>query len=157
MSLLRGAFMGAVGAASAAVVGSVLAARSRERRVEDEVRWHVLTVYKPLDEMRAAQLPQPLVELGDAVEIRLRPAAGKRGTEIAVRLREGEPSGLSSMAATLSDQDPRHAVRRALREARSIIETGEVLKPDPRPSSRRTVLNRPIEYATSHGREEGRL
>ncbi|MFD0747313.1 hypothetical protein ACFQ1L_40045 [Phytohabitans flavus] len=48
-------------------------------------------------------------------------------------------------------------MRRALREAKSIIETGEVLKPDTQTSTRRTVVNRPLEYASRHGREEGLL
>ncbi len=154
MNLRRGAVVGAVGAA---VVGGVVAARGRKRRVEPASRWHVLTVYKPLEQLRAAALPEPLSRLGDAVEVELRPAPGGRGTEIAVRLRDGEPSGLSAAAARITDEDPRHAVRRALRESRSLIEIGEVLKPDVRPSNRRTVFNRPLEYVTSHGREEGLL
>jgi hypothetical protein len=157
MNLIRGVVVGAATAAGAAVVGGVLAARSRDRRAGGDTRWHVLTVYKPLDELRAAPLPQPLAELGDSVEVELRAAPGGRGTEIAVRLREGEPTGASAVAARITDRDPRHAVRRALREARSLIETGEVLKPDVRTSSRRTILNRPVAYATSHGREEGLL
>ncbi|BCB73775.1 hypothetical protein GCM10022251_13990 [Phytohabitans flavus] len=157
MNLVKGAFFGAVGAAGVAAASSVLAARSRERQLASDPRWHVLTVHKALDEMRAAPLPPPLAELGEAVQIELRRAAGDKGTEIAVRLREGEPSGLSSVTARLTDQDPRRAVRRALREAKSIIETGEVLKPDTQTSTRRTVVNRPLEYASRHGREEGLL
>ncbi|GAA4465706.1 hypothetical protein [Phytohabitans houttuyneae] len=154
MKLIKVAFAGAAGVA---VVGGVLAARIRERRMEPDPRWHVLTVYKPVDEVRAAALPEPLAVLGDAVEVELRAAPGERGTEIAVRLRGGEPAGLSAIAARVTDRDPRHAVRRALREARCLIETGEVLEPDSRPSNRRTILNRPLAYATSHGREEGLL
>jgi hypothetical protein len=157
MDLIKGVFVGTVGAAGAAVVVSALAARNRERRAGGDTRWHVLTVYKPLDELRAAPLPEPLAQLGDAVDVELRAAPGDRGTEIAVRLRDDEPSGAPAVAARITGQDPRHAVRRALREARSLIETGEVLEPDSHPSSRRTVLNRPLRYATSHGREEGLL
>lgn len=157
MNLIKGAFVGAIGAAGAALLGSALAARNRERRADGDTSWHVLTVYKPLDELRAAPLPEPLSQLGDAVDVELRAAPGGRGAEIAVRLRDGEPTGASAVTARITGQDPRHAVRRALRESRSLIETGEVLKPDVRPSNRRTVLNRPLEYATRHGREEGLL
>lgn len=155
--MIRGALVGVASAAGAAAVGGALAARSRRRRVEPDTRWHVLTVHKPLDELRAAPLPEPLTRLGDAVQVELRPAAGDKGTEIAVRLREGDPSGLSAAFDRIADRDPRHAVRRALREAKCLIETGEVLEPDARPSNRRTILNRPLEYATGHGREEGLL
>jgi hypothetical protein len=157
MSLIKGAFVGALGAAGVALAGRALAARSRERRAGGDTRWHVLTVYKPLDELRAGPLPEPLSQLGDAVDVELRAAPGGRGTEIAVRLRDGEPTGTSAVAARVTGQDPRHAVRRALRESRSLIETGEVLQPDARPSNRHTILNRPLGYATSHGREEGLL
>lgn len=154
MNLIKGA----IGAAGTAVVVAVLVARQSARRSDrEDARWHVLTVYKPVDEMRAAPVPEPLAALGDAVEVQLRAAPGQRGTEIAVRLRDGEPAGASAVAARITDRDPRHAVRRALREARCLIETGEVLQPDSRPSNRRTILNRPLAYATSHGREEGLL
>jgi hypothetical protein len=102
-------------------------------------------------------LPEPLAELGDTVEVELRTAPGGRGTEIAVRPRNGEPSGAGAVAARLRGDDPRWAVRRALRETRSLLETGEVLHPSQPPTTERTPLNRPLEYATRHGREEGRL
>jgi hypothetical protein len=121
-------------------------------------RWHVLTVNLPQEQVApGGRLPDPLSELGDAVEVRLRPAPGDRGTEIAVRLRAGEPSGVGATVSRLRGDDPRWAVRRALRESRSLLETGEVLRPSQPPTTERTLLSRPLEYATKHGREEGLL
>jgi hypothetical protein len=157
MNVIKGALAAAIGAAGAAVAGGVLAARYRGKPGGEEPHWHVLTVYKPLNEMHAARLPAPLEQLGDVIQVQLRPAPGDRGTEIAARLRDGEPSRLAVVAGKITDRDPRYAVRRALREAKSLIETGEVLNPDSHPSHRRTVLNRPLEYAARHGREEGLL
>ncbi|HWG99278.1 MAG TPA: hypothetical protein VNV66_08145 [Pilimelia sp.] len=127
-------------------------------RRPSEPRWHVLTVHVPAERvMSAGGLPEPLARLRDAVEVRLRPAPGGRGTEIAVRLRAGEPSGLRGVLARLRGRDPRWAVRRGLRETRSLLETGEVLRPSQPPTTRPTLLSRPLAFATRHGREEGLL
>ncbi|MEV1288119.1 hypothetical protein [Micromonospora sp. NPDC049679] len=155
-------------AAAVAAVGGAVARRllgpndgqwpPRSAAPSGEARWHVVTVNRPLDRITpSGGLPEPLAQLGDAVEVQLRPAPGDRGTEIAVRLRQGEPHGVAGAAARISGEDPRRALRAALRQAKQIAETGEVLSPDQPPTSRETLLNRPLEYATRHGREEGRL
>jgi hypothetical protein len=142
---------------AAAAGGGVAATRAvRARRAtargDAKQRWHTLTVTLPPEEVTpGGTLPEPLAELGDTVEVRIRPAPGDRGTEIAVRLRDGEPSGRGR------GDDPRWAVRRALRNTRSILETGEVLLPDAPATTKRTLRSRPLEYATRHGREEGLL
>jgi hypothetical protein len=119
-------------------------------------RWHTLTVNLPPDEVApGGRLPDPLADLGDTVEVRIRPAPADKGTEIAVRLRAGEPD--AGITSRLTGDDPRWAVRRALRETRSLLETGEVLLPSGPPTTRRTLRSRPLEYATRHGREEGLL
>ncbi|SDY80385.1 hypothetical protein SAMN05444365_103532 [Micromonospora pattaloongensis] len=121
-------------------------------------RWHVVTINRPIDQVApGGGIPEPLAQLGDAVEVQLRPAPGGRGTELAVRLRHGESAGVAGGAARISGTDPRRAVRAALRQAKQVAETGEVLSPDAPPTARETLLNSPLEYATRHGREEGRL
>ncbi|HEX8631518.1 MAG TPA: hypothetical protein VF755_25445 [Catenuloplanes sp.] len=125
---------------------------------ENESRWHVLTVNRPRDEVAPdGRLPGPLAELGDAVEVRLSPAPGGRGTEIAARPRDGAPSGVRAAASRLTGDDSRRAVRRALRESRQLLETGEILSPDQPSTTRPTLLNRPLRFATLHGKEEGLL
>jgi hypothetical protein len=90
-------------------------------------------------------LPERLRDLGDEVAVDLRPAPGGKGTEVVARL-TGEP-----------DDEVRRRVRLALREAKSLAETGEVLSPDRPGTTEPTVLNKPLREATAHGREEGRL
>jgi hypothetical protein len=98
-----------------------------------------VTVFRPLDEV-AANLPDRLAAPG--VEVDLRPAPGGRGTEIRARAVDG----------AVSDAD----LRCALRESRSLLEVGEVLRPGG-PTTEPTVLNRALRAATRHGREEGLL
>jgi hypothetical protein len=155
----------AAAAAGGVATSRVLAARrsggSRtDTRHNSSVRqrWHTVTVNRPIDEVApGGRLPEPLSRLDD-VEIEVRPAPGGRGTEIAVRLRGGEPSGAAAAVATrITGDDPRHAVRRTLRETKSWLETGDVLLPDSPATTRPSLFSRPLEYATEHGREEGLL
>lgn len=125
---------------------------------QGEPRWHAVTINRPVEEVvRDGQPPAPITELGDLVEVRTRAAPGGRGTELALRLRDGVPSGISGVAARVKGDDPVQAVRKALREAKQLVETGEILSPDRPGTSRSTPLNRPLEMVTGHGREEGRL
>lgn len=103
------------------------------------------------------RLPDPLAELGDQIEVKTRPAPGSRGTEVAARFRGPVLTGLSGAAARLTGQDPRQSVRAALREAKMLIETGEILRPDKPPTTRRTPTNLPLELAVRRARGEGRL
>jgi hypothetical protein len=125
---------------------------------QDVTRWRVVTVNRKPEEVAPdGRLPEPLERLGDAIEVRLRPAPGGRGTELAARLRHGDPSGVSGAAARLTGDDPRQAVRSALREAKQLIETGEVLQAD-RPSSNEPSLRgAPLDLAVERAGGEGRL
>jgi hypothetical protein len=154
------------GAAATAVVGGiaarrVMAARRRSQdrwvelgaRREDGPRWHVVTVHRAPDEvMPRGEISGPLARLGDGVEVHVSPAPDGRGTELAARLRDGEPAP----TARLREDDRVDALRAALRQSKQLAETGEVLGP-PRPATRRTLTNQPLRFATEHGREGGRL
>lgn len=121
-------------------------------------RWHTVTVNRPPEVVAPdGQLPEPLAGLGDAVEVQVRPAPGGRGTELAARPRTSTPSGLRGVVARAAGSDPRQAVRTALRQAKQLAETGEVLEPDKPPTTRRTLRNLPLELATRRARGEGRL
>ena len=121
-------------------------------------RWHTVTVNRPPDEVAPdGRLPEPLATLGDAVEVRVRPAPGGRGTEMAARLRDGAPAGPGGAVARIAGKDPRQELRAALRQARQLLETGEVLTPDEQPTARRTLRGLPLELATRRARGEGRL
>ena len=105
------------------------------------------------------RVPTPLIELGDIVEVQVRPAPGGRGSELRARLRSSEPSGAASAAARLSGDDPRQRVRAALRQAKQLLEVGEVLRVDPTPHGHRppTPTGKLVEFATRRAGEEGVL
>lgn len=100
-------------------------------------RWQVVTVAgRPEDVLPPGRWPEPLRRLDGAVELSARPAPGGRGTELAVRPLGGEPT-LPGLAAHLVGDDPGRFLRQALREAKQLMETGEVLRAD------RSRLDRP--------------
>ena len=111
-------------------------------------RWHAITVnLAPEEVSQGGQLPGPLAELGDGIEVQIRSAPGDRGTEIHARAGGSVPSG----------EDPRRALRRALRETQWLLETGEVLRPDPEPTTKPTPGGRLLGKITSRSWEVGRL
>jgi hypothetical protein len=121
-------------------------------------RWHTVTISRPPDEVAPdGRLPEPMAELGDQVEVQIRPAPGDKGAELAARLRTAEPSGLTGTAARITGNDPRQDLRAALRQAKQLLETGEVLSADKPPTTRRTLRNLPLELATRRAGGEGRL
>jgi hypothetical protein len=129
----------------AALVGAGVAGRAAVRRLWSGTggpgadRWHVVTVDRPPSEVT---IPEPLTRLGDKAHIEVRPGRADRGTELAVKARTGADLG---------------EVRKALREAKQLLETGEVLRPDGPPTTDQKLPGRLIGLATSHAREGGRL
>jgi hypothetical protein len=99
--------------------------------------WLVVTVLCEPSDIDTAKLPAPLAELGDQIEVRVRPAADDKGTELAARLRDGVSSGTAP--GRLSGSDPQSELRSALRKAKQLIEVGEVLVVDPAPHGKRTA------------------
>lgn len=92
--------------------------------------WETVTVYRRPDELlRGGRFPAPLTGLGDGVELRARPAPGGRGTELSGRLRT-RAGPLAAVTAYLAGDDAPLALRRALRQAKQLAETGEVLRPE---------------------------
>jgi hypothetical protein len=112
-------------------------------------RWLAVTVNT---EVTVEGLPEPLRRLGDQVRVRVRPAPGDRGTEILARPTRPVPAG-----GRLRESDPRPAVRRALREAKSLLETGEVLRPSRPGSNRPTLPGRLLDVVIGRAQGEGRL
>jgi len=143
------------GAGAGVVLGRRLMRHTPVAARDDGDRWHAVTVNCSPEQL--GPKPPPLDQLGFPVEIRIRPAPGDRGTELAVRMVQPPPSGPASLVGKLRDDDPVRAVRRALREARALAEVGEVLLPDAPATTHTTLTGAPLAYATRHGREEGRL
>lgn len=99
--------------------------------------WLVVTVFVEPSAIDIEKLPAPLAELGEQIEVRVRSAAGDKGTELAARLRDQRPTG--SALSRLSGNDPQAGLRSALRRAKQLIEVGEVLAVDPAPHGERTA------------------
>ena len=91
-------------------------------------RWLGVTVLATPDEIAPhGNLPAPLRRLADRIEVRMEPAPGDRGTELYARpLSAPSSSGL----ARLVGRDALAPVRVALREAKALVETGEVVRSD---------------------------
>ncbi len=120
--------------ATGAAVARWLASRGRApaavRDPRESLRWLGVTINLPREEvMPDGAPPQPLARL-DA-EVRAERAPGDRGTELYARPRRAVPTGPMAVLARLRGTDPRQEVRKALRDAKSILETGEVLRPEP--------------------------
>jgi hypothetical protein len=155
-------------AAAMAAAGVIVQQVSRSRArvpadgggAEPRNRWRAVTVNKPAGEIAPnGDLPAPLADLGDAVEVRITPAADSKGTELAARLRHPEPSGVGAAAARLRGDDPRQAVRSALRRSKQLLEVGEILRVDPQPAGDRTPTptGKVLEAITKRAGAEGVL
>ncbi|SBT45587.1 hypothetical protein [Micromonospora auratinigra] len=100
-------------------------------------RAQVVTVAgRPDEVLPRGRWPEPLRPLDGAVQLSARPAPGGRGTELAARPLGGHAE-LPGMAAHLVGDDPGRYLRQLLREAKQLVETGEVLRAD------RSRLDRP--------------
>src|SRR4051812_14433896 len=131
-----------LGLTAAAVGGAGVVVARQVRRGgaathDSRDRWHSVTVN--CEPERLGAKPPPLDELGFPVEIRIRPAPGGRGTELAARVAPG------------ADREQIRELRSALRSARSLAEVGEVLRPDSPATTEPTLTSAPLAYATRHG------
>ena len=110
-------------------------------------RWRAVTVLCSPADVRVDDLPAPLAALGSLVEVRVTPAPGDKGTEIAARYR-----------ATPSDEELGR-LRAALRASKQLLETGEVLRMDPRPHGERkqTPQGRLLDGVVANAKKEGVL
>ncbi len=123
-------------------------------------RWLVVTVNLSQEEVAPeGRWPGPLAELGDRIDVEVRPAPGDKGTELAARLREPTPDGLAGAAARVSGDSPQQELRSALRRSKQLLEVGEVLVVDPAPHGHRTATPGGVllEKVTKLAGKEGRL
>ncbi|MEV5435353.1 hypothetical protein AB0K80_04870 [Streptomyces sp. NPDC052682] len=147
-------------AAAGVAAGALLAGRralARPAAPAAAERWLTVTVNVQPGEIEPGKLPAPLAEYGDRIETRIRPAPGDRGTELAVRLTPPPPQAAHSLPARLAGADPRQDLRRALRDAKALLEAGEVLEPDTPPTTHDTPGGRLIGLLSRRAGEEGVL
>lgn len=126
------------GIGAAAAIGRQVAAK-RKAAGRDE---HSLAVTVRCSPERVRELPEPLARLRDEAEFTVRPAPGDKGMELLAR-----PTGDVS----------REDLRVALREAKSLIETGTVLPPDTPGSTHPGLPGRLVRMLTNRAAREGRL
>ncbi|CAL9370057.1 hypothetical protein SUDANB1_00846 [Streptomyces sp. enrichment culture] len=121
-----------VAAAGAAVVRrSRPAPRARDRAGG---RWLTVTVNRPpTDVGHEGKLPPPLQDLAERIDVQIRQAPGNRGTELAARFKEPVPAASASTPARLTGQDPRQELRRALRDAKALLQPAPPPAPNTRP------------------------
>jgi hypothetical protein len=139
-----------------AVAGGLLARRALPRRA-DPRRWLAVTVNRtPSDVPPDGNPPAPLAELGDAIEVQVRPAPGDKGTELAARLRDPSRIAERGPAAKMRG-DPLQKLRTALRQAKAILEVGEVVLPDAPGTTHPGPGGRLVAAADRVAQGEGRL
>jgi hypothetical protein len=112
--------------------------------------WKAVTVLGDADDFSRDGYPEPLRRLAASLEVRIERAPGDKGFEVHARVREGADPGVD---------DPQQALRAALRDAKQIFETGEILRATPRPHGERppTVLGKAVDKAEDEAKEEGVL
>jgi len=149
--------IGAVVVVTGAVAGGLLVRRDRQRRA-DPRRWLAVTVNRaPSDVLPDGSPPAPLAELGDAIEVQVRPAPGDKGAELAARLRDPSRIGERGPMAKLHGNDPLQKLRTALRQAKAILEVGEVVLPDAPGTTHPGPGGRLVAVADRVAQGEGRL
>ncbi|WP_139195830.1 MULTISPECIES: hypothetical protein [unclassified Curtobacterium] len=164
---MRAASAGAV-ALAVASGAAVLVERHRFRSASraggpsghgSESRWYAVTVNRARHEVWPdGEVPAPLRSAGPDVEIELRAAPGDKGTEVRARFRDPRGSDGTTRGRAAATERVRR-LRRALREAKQLVEVGEVLRVDPVPHGerKRTPFGAAVEWATDRGPEEGLL
>ncbi|WP_344797051.1 hypothetical protein [Frondihabitans peucedani] len=113
--------------------------------------WKAVTILGEAGDFSSGRYPEPLQRLADSLEIRVERAPGDKGFEVHARIREG-----IDLAA---DGDPAKALREALRDAKQLVETGEILRATPRPHGDRpsTLLGGAVDKAEDDAKGEGVL
>ncbi|MDR6689242.1 hypothetical protein J2X55_000141 [Microbacterium sp. 1154] len=113
--------------------------------------WKAVTVLGDADAFSSDGYPEPLRRVAGSLEIRVQPAPGDKGFEVHARVREG-----TDLAG---EKDPGKALRTALRDAKQVFETGEILRATPRPHGERppTLLGGAVDKAEEDAKGEGVL
>jgi hypothetical protein len=120
-------------------------------------RWNVVTVNRPpQDVMPDGRLPGALADMAAEIEVQVRPAPADKGTELAARITRPSDGGQQGPDAKNTD-DQRERLRTALRHAKMVLETGEVLESDKPSTTRTTITNLPLEFALRRAQGAGRL
>ncbi|MCS5497787.1 hypothetical protein NY547_11115 [Cnuibacter physcomitrellae] len=146
--------VGAAGIAVGVVARSLVKGRSESdgdgRHPEG---WKAVTVLGDPAAFEQGGYDEPLQRLVEVLEVRVQLAPGDKGFEVHARVKDGADP------AVFGDDDPEQALRAALRDAKQIVETGEVLRPVPRPHGERptTLFGAVVDKAEDEAKGEGVL
>ncbi|WP_144872467.1 hypothetical protein [Microbacterium sp. 1.5R] len=130
----------AVSVAAAGVAAGLVARKLvRERKESDgdgrhPEGWKAVTVMGDADALRRGDYPEPLRRIAHVLDVRVDPAPADKGVELHARVRPDLQT-----ADVFGDESPDQALRAALRDAKQLIETGEILRATPRPHGHRSV------------------
>ncbi|MFE5410911.1 hypothetical protein [Microbacterium sp. NPDC056569] len=147
--------VGAVGVAAGLVARSLVRQRpASEGDGRHPEGWKSVTVLGESAAFTESGYPAPLQRLAELLELRIDTAPGDKGFEVHARIRED-----ADAKALLGDDDPDQVLRVALRDAKQVFETGEVLLAKPRPHGHRptTLLGSAVDKAEDEAKGEGVL
>jgi len=147
--------VGAVGVAAGLVARSLV----RERQDSDgdgrhPEGWKAVTILGDPAAFERGEYPGPLQRIAGMLEINVKDAPGQKGFEVHARVRDG-----ADVTAAMGDEDPDQVLRTALRDAKQLAETGEILRATPRPHGHRpaTLLGAAVDKAEDEAKGEGVL
>ncbi|MCU1617934.1 MAG: hypothetical protein JWO98_5474 [Frankiales bacterium] len=123
------------GVAAALTVDHLLQKRSVQNKTSRE-RWRAVTVLASPDAIsRDEEYPAPLQAVIEFLDVRTSPAPDGVSTELRARLKQTKSA--EAGIRKLTGLAPESAIRASLRDAKQIVETGEVLRVLPRPEGHR--------------------
>lgn len=131
-----------------------IAARAARPDADPLSRWLAVTVNATPEQVAADRQVQRLLDT-PGLKVRLTPVLGGRSTEIAARFIGDVLAGRTGPVSRIAGHEPRGPLRLALRNAKSVLETGEVLRTEPTPP--RTLGGRLVAAVSRRSRGEGRL
>ncbi len=142
-----------VASVAAGLVARSLVKKGRESDGDGEhpEGWKAVTILGDADDFTSGGYPEPLRRVADSLEIRVQPAPGDKGFEVHARVREGTDLP--------GEKDAPRKLRQALRDAKQVFETGEILRVKPRPHGERppTLLGGAVDKAEADAKGEGVL
>lgn len=142
-----------VAGVAAGLVARTLVKKERESDgdADHPEGWKAVTILGDADDFSSGGYPEPLRRVAESLEIRVQPAPGDKGFEVHARVRAD--TGLAG------EEDPGRVLRTALRDAKQVFETGEILRATPRPHGARppTLLGGAVDKAEDDAKGEGVL